>query len=303
MRDYFNHANARNQASNLVGGFLSNMQNVPQMGMAGVNMAIQNGQQGMDIAREAMRGMQEQSSLAQRQASRTRNQVSATMGSARQDMEDGISTMRGAIAKRENEGIGDISGGLAGIQGQFNSERQRINSDPSMTDEERQVALDNLNNTMRQQSSMYAGQAQRQIYDSLAAMRTSLSGMQANMGSTLGALGMQGAGINASTGMQAAGMGMQAAQFGYELMSNQSRFAGGLAQQAMAQAMDAMIRGNALGAEMAMNMPLGMPNIADTILAMMQSQGMRAGHTVNQGMSGRLGGLIGNTQFRGYGNA
>lgn len=173
-------------------------------------------------------------------------------------------------------------------------------SNPNMSEEERDIALSNLNQMVNQQASTYAGQAQRQINDSMASMRSALSGMQMNMGSTLGSLGMQGAGLNASTGMQAAGMGMQAAQAGYQLMSAQSQFAGGLAQQAMANAMDSMVRGNALGAEMAMNMPFGMPNIADTILAMMNVQGMRPGHMVSPGMSGRIGGLLGNTSFRGY---
>lgn len=300
MRDYLNHANARNQAQGLMGGFLNNMQQVPQMGMSGVNMALQNGQQGMDIARQGMEAMMGQAKFAQKQAKRTRQDVSGAMSLASGNMQQGIDTMRDAISKRENEGILDISAGVSGIRSQYSQQRNSIMSDPNMSEEERDIALSNLNQMVNQQASAYSGQAQRQIDDSMASMRSALSGMQMNMGSTLGSLGMQGAGLNASTGMQAAGMGMQAAQAGYQLMSAQSQFAGGLAQQAMANAMDAMVRGNALGAEMAMNMPLGMPNIADTILAMMNVQGMRPGHMVSPGMSGRIGGLLGNTGFRGY---
>jgi len=303
MRDYFNQAGARDQMRNMMGGFMQNMQSVPGMGMMGVDMARQSGQQGMDIAREGMERMMGQAGLAQTQAKQTQRDVRSALGSARSKMQEGIDTMQGAISKRENEGIADISGGVSGIQQQFASERQRINSDPNMTDEERQVALDNLNNGMRQQSAMYAGQAQRGIDDSLASMRTALSGMQGQMGSTMGALGLQGAGLTTQAGMQAAGMGLQAAQAGYQMMNAQSQFAGSLAQSAMAQAIQATISGNSVAAQMAMQMPLGTPNIADTILAMINAQGMRPGHMATGPLAGRLGGLLGQQGFQGYAEA
>jgi hypothetical protein len=300
MRDWFNQAGARDQMRNMMGGFVNNMQSVPAMGMMGVDMARQSGQQGMNVAREGMERMMGQAGLAQTQANQTRQDVRSSLGSARGKMQEGIDTMQGAITKRENEGIADISGGVAGIQQQFASERQRINSDPSMTDEERQVALDNLNNGMRQQSAMYAGQAQRGIDDSLASMRTALSGMQGQMGSTMGALGLQGAGLTSQAGMQAAGMGLQAAQAGYQMMNAQSQFAGSLAQSAMAQAIQATIAGNTAAAQMAMEMPLGTPNIADTILAMINAQGMRPGNMASGPFAGRLSGLLGQQGFQGY---
>ena len=103
--------------------------------------------------------------------------------------------------------------------------------------------------------------------------------------------------------MQAAGMGMQAAQAGYQLMNAQSQFAGSLAQSAMAQAIQANLSGNATGAQLAMQMPLGAPNLADTILAMMNAQGMRPGTETTGPFAGRLGGLLGNQNFTGYGES
>ena len=100
--------------------------------------------------------------------------------------------------------------------------------------------------------------------------------------------------------MQAAGMGMQAAQAGYQLMNAQSQFAGSLAQSAMAQAIQANLSGNATGAQLAMQMPLGAPNLADTILAMMNAQGMRPGSETTGPFAGRLGGLLGQGNFGGY---
>ena len=301
-RDYANQAAAREQARNMMGGFMNNMQMVPAMGMMGVDMARQSGQQGMDIARQGMEAMMGQAQLAQGQAKQTRQDVRSAMGTARTNMQEGIDTMRGAISKRESEGIQDISAGASGIQQNIQSQLQRINSDPNMTDEERDMQRDALMRTSESQRQAYIGQAQRGIDDSLASMRTALSGMQGQMGSTLGALGMQGASLTSSAGMQAAGMGMQAAQAGYQLMSAQSQFAGSLAQSAMAQVIQATLNGNALGAQLAMQMPLGAPNIADAILGMMNAQGMRPGTQVTQAFGGRLGGLLGQSGFQGYGD-
>jgi hypothetical protein len=101
--------------------------------------------------------------------------------------------------------------------------------------------------------------------------------------------------------MQAAGMGMQAAQAGYQLMNAQSQFAASLAQSAMAQAINANLSGNTAGAQIAMQMPLGAPNIADTILAMMNAQGMGPGTETTGPFAGRLGGLVGHlSPFGGY---
>jgi hypothetical protein len=50
-----------------------------------------------------------------------------------------------------------------------------------------------------------------------------------------------------------------------------------------------------------MQIPMGAPNLADTILAMMNAQGMRPGTETTAPFAGRIGGLLGNQNFTGYG--
>lgn len=299
-RDYANQAAARQQMGRTMGGFLEGLRAIPAMGMMGVDMARQAGQQGAGIAREGMEAMMLQAQNAERVARRARRDVRAATGMASRRMQQGIDTMEKAIADQDFFRKDTVASGLQGVQSQFQSAKDQIMSNPNLSDEDKQIQIDDLNNTMRQQAASYASEADSKAADSLLQAKNALSSMKLQMGSTLGALAMQGAGISASADMQAAGMGMQAAQAGYQLMSAQSQFSGSLAQSAMAQAIRANIDGNVLGAQLAMQMPLGAPNLADTILAMMNAQGMRPGTQTSGLFAGRLGGLLGQSNFSGY---
>ena len=300
-RDYANQAGARQQTAQNMRGFMEGLRGVPAMGMMGIDMARQAGREGADIARQGMEEMMSQAKGAQGVATQTRGDVARSMALAKGEMQKGIDTMQGAIQDHDFFRKDTVSGGVNAIQSQFQSAREQINSNPNLSPEDKQAELRNLDNTMRQQTSAYASQADSQAAEAMLSAKNALSGMQLSMGSTLGGLGMQGAGLSSSAGMQAAGMGLQAAQAGYQLMSAQSQFAGSLAQSAMAQAMKANLDGNALGAQLAMQIPMGAPNLADTILAMMNAQGMRPGTQTTGPFAGRVGGLLGNQNFTGYG--
>ena len=278
-RDYANQAAARQQMGNTMGGFLEGLRGIPAMGMMGVDMARQAGQQGMDVAREGMERMMKEAGAAKGVAKQ-----------ARKDVQGAAGVMAGAIKEHEFFRKDTVAGGVNGIQSQFQGAKDQIMSNPNLSDEDKQIEMDKLNNTMRQQTSTYAAQADAQAADSLLQAKNALAGLR-----------MQGAGITSGVGMQAAGMGMQAAQAGYQLMNAQSQFAASLAQSAMAQAINANLSGNTAGAQIAMQMPLGAPNIADTILAMMNAQGMQPGTETTGPFAGRLGGLVGHpAPFGGY---
>jgi hypothetical protein len=277
-RDYANQAGARQQMGNTMGGFLEGLRGIPAMGMMGVDMARQSGQQGMDIAREGMDRMMKEAGAAKGVASQ-----------ARKDVQGATGTMARAIEEQDFFRKDTVAGGVNGIQSQFDEAKKKVMSDQNLSDDDKQIEMDKINNTMRQQTSAYAAQADAQAADSLLQAKNALSGLR-----------MQGAGLTSGVGMQAAGMGMQAAQAGYQLMNAQSQFAASLAQSAMAQAINANLSGNTAGAQIAMQMPLGAPNIADTILAMMNAQGMRPGSETTGPFAGRMAGLVGQPGFGGY---
>jgi hypothetical protein len=298
-RDFANQDWFRNQQNNALQGFIGNLQQVPQMGMMGVDMAQRDGQQGMNLAREGLDRMMRQSNDANKVARRTRSQTQGAMNSAQSGMQSGIDEMDGAIKGHDFFRKETVSSGINAIQSQFQQAKDQIMSNSSMSDEDKQVEIDRLNSTMRQQASSYASQADQQASESLLQAKNVLAGMKMNMGSTMGGLGLQAANINSSTGLQAAGMNLQAAQAGYQLMNAQSQFAASLTQSAMAQAMQAALSGNMAGAQL--RMQIGSPlNMADTILAMMNAQGARPGTQTSSAFGGRVGSLIGQSNFGGY---
>lgn len=303
LRDYANQAGAREQLRNTMGGFIGGLGQIPAMGMMGVDAARQSGQQGMDIAQRGAQDMMREAGRSRQVAGQTRRDVQGAMGAARTGMQKGVDTMQEAVQQHDFFRKDTVASGLQGVQSQFQSAKDQIMSNPNLSDMDKQTEIENLNNTMRQQAASYASQADSQAADAAMQARNVLGNMQMQMGSTMGALGLQGAGLSSSAGMQSAAMTMEAAQQGAQLMAAQSQFAGSLAQSAMAQAMQANLQGNVAAAQLAMQMPLGAPNLADTILAMLNAQGMRPGHRTTEAFGGRLAGLVGTPPgFAGYEN-
>jgi hypothetical protein len=100
--------------------------------------------------------------------------------------------------------------------------------------------------------------------------------------------------------MQAAGMNQQALQAGYQLAAAQSQYANSLIQGSIAQAMDARLKGNMAGAQLAQMRPLGAPNLVDSIIGSVLAQGMKPGDRVTGEFAGRKGDIMGTNNFRGF---
>lgn len=300
MADYENQARAREQQRQTLEGYMQNLRGVDALGQQGMQQAQMAGQQGMQIGRQGLEALINQGRDATGVYRAARGDVSKTMALAKGEMQKGVDTMQGAIKDHDFFRKDTVSGGVNAIQSQFQSAREQINSNPNMSPEDKQTELRNLDNTMRQQSSAYAAQADSQAAESMLGAKNALSQMQANMGSTLGGLGMQGAGITSSAGMQAAGLNQQALQAGYNLMASQNQFMASLGQSAINQAIQARLNGNMAGAQLAEMRPLGAPNMVDSILGAQMAQGMRPGDRVTGEFAGRMGQMMGMGNFRGF---
>lgn len=300
MADYENQARAREQQRQTLEGYMQNLRGVDALGQYGMQQADRAGQQGMQIGRQGLEALMNQGKDATKVYQQTRGDVARSMALAKGEMQKGIDTMMGAIKDHDFFRKDTVSGGVNAIQSQFQSAREQITSNPNLSPEDKQAELQNLDNTMRQQTSMYASQADSQAAESMLGAKNALSQMQANMGSVLGGLGMQGAGLSSSAGMQAAGLNQQALQAGYNLMASQNQFMASLGQSATAQAIQARLNGNMAGAQLAEMRPLGAPNMVDTILGAQMAQGMRPGDRVTGQFAGRMGQMMGMGNFRGF---
>jgi hypothetical protein len=300
MRDYENLARAREEQRQTMEGYMQGLRGMDTLGAMGMAQAQMGAQQANQMGQQGLDALVNQGKEANKVHQQTRGDVARSMDLAKGEMQKGIDTMQGAINDHDFFRKDTVSGGVNAIQSQFQTAREQINSNPNLSPEDKQAELRNLDNTMRQQTSAYASQADSQAAESLLQAKNALSGMQLNMGSTLGGLGMQGAGLSSSAGMQAAGMNQQALQAGYQLAAAQSQYANSLIQGSIAQAMDARLKGNMAGAQLAEMRPLGAPNLVESIIGSVLAQGMKPGDRVTGEFAGRKGDIMGTNNFRGF---
>jgi len=298
--DYLNRVSNQQRLGGQMQGVIGGVNQVPGMGMMGIDMAQQAGQQGEQIARDASQNMMQQAQQGTNVYNQTRGDVQSSLGKAQAGMQQGIDTAKQAIQEHDFFRKDTVASGVNAIQSQMKQARDRIMSDPNLSDADRQVELANIDNMARQQASSYAAEQDQQAAVGILNARNALAGMQSAMGSNMGALGLQGAGLSSGVGMQATGMNLQAAQAGAQLMTAQNQYYSSLAQSALANAIQANLSGNVTAAQLYQSFPLDV-QIAPTILAMQNAQGLRPGSQLSGPFSGRMAGLLGNMQFAGYG--
>jgi hypothetical protein len=303
-RDYENMDNAMGSQRGDLANLSNSVQQGTAMGYGGVGMANQNAQQGNQIAQDGLNELRDQGRQSNAVYDRARQSINASNTNARADMQRGVDTQANAIEHQDFFRKDTVAGGVSGIQSQFASAKQQIQSDPNMSPDDKQAAMDNLNNTMRQQTASYAANADSEAANSLLAARTNLGQSQMTMGSTLGSLAQQGASIAGGLGMQASQDNQRALMAGYQMMQQQSQFNGSLSNSALAAAMQAQTNNDRTQLAIIQENPYGAPQLADTILAMMNAQNMRPGSETSERFGGRMQGLLGQgrrgNRFGGY---
>jgi hypothetical protein len=298
--DYGNMLGATGQQQQWMNDLLSRVRGIPQTAQQGVDMAKQTGQQGIDFAKQGAEESMKQAGKFDQMYGATKQGVNSALGEARKGMQSGIDTQQKAIDQQDFFRKDTVASGVQAIGSQFEQQRQQIQADPNMTQDEKNAAIDNMKQGMHQQISSYAADADSKAADSLLQARMGLGASKMGMGQAMGGLGMQGAGIVQSAGTSRAGAYLAAAQENARNMQQANQFYGGITQGSMAALMRAQMDGNDAEMVMIKNYPFSGPRLADTILAMMNAQGLRPGSKVTPGFGNRVGGLIGNTQFAGY---
>jgi len=291
--DYANRIRDQQRMAQGFDGLIQGVQQIPMMGLMGIGQTMQMNQQGADMAREGANRMMAGAKGAQGTAKQARRDVNAALGFAQQ----GIDTQAAAIEKHNFFGKEVVSGGMAAIGSQLKQMEDRINSDPNLPPEAREAELANVRQQFREQGHRYAAENDQRASENLLAAKSQLANLQMAKGS----LGMQGAGITSQVGMQANQMSQQAIQAGYQMMQSQNQFATSAIQSSIANAQMASLQGNMAGMELYSKYPFFVSG-AGVINAMLNAQGLGPGDQVSGRFGDRLGGLIGNQQFRGYAN-
>ena len=293
LRDYQNLAGARGELKDRMLALLGGVDQAQGLGNQQLQAALDAQKQAAQFGREGLDAMMKQAGKSQDVYKDTKGLVGSTMDKARKESAAGIGEMQKAVDQTDFFRKDVVQGGAAGIQAQFESAKQQINSDPNMSEEDRKAALGNLQNTMRQQTASFVSQNDQAAEQAQLQARSALANMKTSTAVSLGGLGMQGAGLQNQAGMQAAQIGTGAAEAGYQFLSGQAQWSNSQLQNAFASIVDARMKGQALKASLLEQTPFGLPQISESIARAMQAKGYSHGSRVDTGTAGLVGGFYG----------
>jgi ribosomal protein L22 len=294
VQDYQNAEAARLRELGLYGGLLGgvqgSMQGAGQMVQDARNSANQNMAgfmtQADDIRRAAAGGTQYYNAA--------KDQMLDSLGEARTRFDQGIGSLQAARANYDSTNRSDTAGKVFGVQSQYKNQldaiaRQQENG--QLNNEQAEQMTTQLKQSMQQQSSMLASQADAKARDTLLALDQNISQMQSAAGAQLGQFGIGVGQSMGQLGMQSAQMQQQAAEQIGNFYNNMAQFNSSLLQSAEANALQHTLNGNQLAASLINQMPLGPMSIFETLTRMVSSGDFRRNQQVSPQMAGLFGGL------------
>jgi hypothetical protein len=149
-----------------------------------------------------------------------------------------------------------------------------------------------LKQSMRQQSSALAAQADAKARDTLLALDQNISQMQATAAGQMGQFGIGVGQAIGQLGLQGASMRQQAEEQIGNFYNNMAQYNSSLLQSAQANALQYTLNGNQMAASLINAMPLGPMSIFETLARMVSAADVRRGQQVSPEM-GNLFGRIG----------
>ena len=291
VNDYQRADQARQQEfaayQGLLGNLFGSMQGAGQM----VQDARQMGQQGMglmDRQAQAMRGAADQGN---RYFDMARSQMESSLGEARQRMDEGIKTMKDARAGYDANFRGDTAAEVMGIQSQYKNQLDQIARRDDLTPEQKDMMTSELKQGMRQQSAGLAAQASARARDSLMAIDQNIAQMQSMVGGQLGQFGIGVGQTIGQLGAQQAGMQQQNEQAIAGFYNNMAQFNSSLYQNAQASALQYVLNGNQLAANIIGNQPFGPLSMFETLVRAVDVSGANRRDYMSPGMSNLFGSI------------
>ena len=290
-RDYQNAENSRQRELGMYQGLFGNImgsmagggqmvqdaRNSANQNMAGMNQQAQN-------IREAAAGGQQFYDAAQRQ-------MMQGLGEARQRMDQGIGTLQTARSNYDSTNRSDTAGEVFGIQSQYKNQLDSIDRNDSLTAEQKDMMKGELNQGMRQQSSMLAAQADAKARDTLLSLDQNIAQMQSAAGSQLGQFSIGIGQTMGQLGAQVSAQRQQAEEQIGNFYNNMAQFNSSLLQSSQANALQHTLNGNQLAASLVSQMPFGPMSIFETMTRMVSAGDYRRNQQVNPQMANLFGSL------------
>ena len=290
-QDYQGAQEARARELGLLGGLFSQVQGTNQGAGQMVQDARGAGAQGMNLMQQQADMMRQTGDDAERYYREAAGTMKGSFDEARGRLDQGIGTLQESRANYDSTNRSDTAGMVFGIQQQYQQQLNQINMRDDLTPEQKGMMTDELKSGMRNQSSAMAGQADANARNALAAMDQGIAQMQSSGGLQLGSMGI---GMGQAMGALGAGVAAHKQQNEQQITNfynNMHQFSSSLVQGAQASALQHMLQGNQLAANLINQMPLGPVSFAETLARMAQAADVRRSDTVSPGMSNLFGSI------------
>lgn len=291
-QDYQGAEAARQRELEMLGGLFGQVQGTNQGAGQMVQDARAAGSQGMNLMQQQADMMRQTGDDAERYYREAAGTMRGSFDEARGRLDQGIGTLQESRANYDSTNRSDTAGMVFGIQQQYQQQLNQISMRDDLTPEQKGMMTDELKSGMRNQSSAMAGQADANARNALAAMDQGIAQMQSSGGLQLGSMGI---GMGQAMGALGAGVAAHKQQNEQQITNfynNMHQFSSSLVQGAQASALQHMLQGNQLAANLINQMPLGPVSFAETLARMAQAADVRRSDTVSPGM-GNLFGSIG----------
>lgn len=273
------------QYQGLLANVLGGMQGAGQM----VGGAQQMGQQNMDLLQQQAGRMREATGQGQQYFDLARRQMESSLGEARQRMDQGLGTLREARAGFDAGRRDDTAAQVMGIQQQYQNQLEAITRRDDLTEEQKSLMRSELQQGMRQQSAGLAAQADARARDTMLALDQNIAQMEGMAGTQLGQFGIGVGQTIGQLGAQQAALASQTEQQVGSFFTNMAQFNSSLIQSAQANALQYVLNGNQLAANIIQAQPLGPLSIFDTLLRMVGAADERRAGRVSPEMGGLFG--------------
>jgi hypothetical protein len=290
-QDYQGAEAARQRELEMLGALFGQVQGTNQGAGQMVQDARAAGSQGMNLMQQQADMMRQTGSDAERYYREAAGTMKGSFDEARGRLDQGIGTLQESRANYDSTNRSDTAGMVFGIQQQYQQQLNQIGMRDDLTPEQKSMMTDELKSGMRNQSSAMAGQADANARNALAAMDQGIAQMQSSGGLQLGSMGI---GMGQAMGALGAGVAAHKQQNEQQITNfynNMHQFSSSLVQGAQASALQHMLQGNQLAANLINQMPLGPVSFAETLARMAQAADVRRSDTVSPGMSNLFGSI------------
>lgn len=290
-QDYQGAQDARARELGLLGGLYGQVQGSNQGAGQMVQDARGAGVRGMSLMEQQADMMRQTGTDAERYYREAAGTMKGSFDEARGRLDQGIGTLQDSRANYDSTNRSDTAGMVFGIQQQYQDQTNQINMRDDLTQEQKSMLTDNLKMSMHQQSSAMAGQADANARNALAQMDQGIAQMQSSGGLQLGSMGI---GMGQALGSLGAGVAAHKQQNEQQITNfynNMHQFSSSMVQSAQANALQHMLQGNQLAANLINQMPLGPVSFAETLARMAQAADVRRSDTVSPGMSNLFGSM------------